>query len=642
MASNNPNSKDIKYLNKDFSSLKQSLIEYAKAYYPNTYNDFSSASPGTIFIDMAAYVGDVMSFYLDNQIQETFLQYAKQKENLMTMAYMLGYRPKVTSAASVTLDIYQQLPTMNSTSGSVVPDWRYALMLNQGAQVSSYGTNIPYYIPENVDFSVSSSENPTEITVYETDSTTKSKPTKFLLKKTVPAISGQVKSTRILAPSSREKFFTTTITDTDIIEIIDIVDSEGNKWYEVPYLAQSTIIQAKKNNKSNDPNYANSSIEVPYLMEVIDIPRRFATRFKSDSTLELQFGAGLNDNSLIDTIPDEDYLPNTYKVGMGSVEGKSLFFNTYNPANFTNTRAYGISPWDTTLTVTYLVGGGAKSNVGSNQITILSSYTSSFYGGLTPSAELESATLQSLAVNNPSASLGGGDGDTFDEIRLNTLSQFPSQMRAVTEQDYVSTIYSMPAKFGKVAKVYMTKDNTVQHEQLEANPNLEDSQALSAYILSYDINKNVTAPPAALLYNLKTYLSNYRMLTDSVSLKSGYIINIGVDFDIVLRPNYVGREVLANCLQVLKDFFNITNWQINQPIILSEVYTALDRVVGVQTVKKVEFYNISNADGPTYSQYGYDIKGATVGGIIYPSLDPSIFEIKYPDVDIYGRVVPFS
>jgi len=648
MASNKSNSKEIKYLNKDFTSLKQSLIEYAKAYFPNNYNDFSAASPGTMFIDMAAYVGDIMSFYLDNQIQETFLQYAKQKENLMTMAYMLGYRPKVTSAASTMVDVFQTLPAKSAVasngrlvSGSVHPDWRYAVILQEGTQIANAPGDSLYYIPETVDFSISSSANPTTIEVYQTDGTDTSKPTSFLLKKTVPAISGEVKTATILAPTTREKFFTTTLTDTDIIEIIDVQDSEGNRWYEVPYLAQSTIIQAKKNVAGADPNYAGSSIEVPYLMEVIDIPRRFATRFKSDNTLELQFGAGIPDKSLVEQSADEDYLPNAYKVGMGSIEGRSLLFNAYNPANYINTKAYGISPSDTTLTVRYLVGGGAKANVQSNQINRLVSYTSSFYGGITPSAEIESQTLRSLAVNNPSASSGGGDGDSFEEIRLNTLSQFPSQMRAVTEQDYLATIYSMPAKFGQVAKAYITKDSAVFKKQFEVKPELKDPSVLSAYILSYDVNSKVTTPPPALMHNLKTYISNYRMLTDSINLKSGYVINIGVDFDIVTRPNYTSREVLANCIQVMKDKFKITNWQINQPIILSDIYTALDQVLGVQTVKKVHFYNLSDADG-NYSKYGYDIQGATVNGIIYPSLDPSIFEIKYPDTDIYGRVVPFS
>lgn len=637
MASNPTNTKDIKYLNKDFSDLRSALIEYAKAYYPKTYNDFSVSSPGSMFIDMAAYVGDIMSFYLDNQIQENFLQYAKQKDNLMTMAYMLGYRPKVTAAASTTLDIFQTIPSFNPTTGSVRPDWRYALIIREGMQVNSIGSNIQYYIPDVVDFSVSSSSSPTSLTVYETDATGRI-PTKYLLKKSVTAVSGETKTSTITAPSSRTKFFTATLADKDILEILDVYDSDGNRWYEVPYLAQSTIIEAVKNEPANDPNYGNSSIEVPFLMQVTDVPRRFVTRFKSDDTIELQFGAGLPDNSITETNADEDYLPNVYKVGMGSVEGRSLFFNSYNPANFTNTRAYGLAPYNTTLTVKYLVGGGARSNVGSEQIRGINSYTSSFYGGATPDPILENATLLSLAVNNPSASSGGSDGDTLEEIRFNTLAQFPTQMRAVTEQDYLATIYTMPVKFGKVAKAYITKESFVQANQVD--PQVQDAQALSAYVLTYDVNQNLTQAPSALLYNLKTYLSNYRMITDSLNLKSAYIINIGVNFEITLRPNSVSREVLANCIQVLKDYFKITNWQINEPIILSEVYTALDKVIGVQTVKNVKIYNLTDKDG-VYSQYGYDIQGATVNNVIYPSLDPSIFEIKFPDSDIYGQVVTF-
>ena len=637
MASKSNNNKDIRYLSKDFSDLKTSLIEYAKAYYPNTYNDFSTSSPGSMFIDMAAYVGDIMSFYLDNQIQENFLQYAKQKDNIMTMAYMLGYRPKVTSAATTTLDVYQILPAINPGTGSV-PDWKYSLILEEGMQVSSYN-NVKYYIPENIDFSVSSSANPTEISVYETAD---NKPTKFLLKKRVSAVSGEVKTTTVAAPTTRAKFFTTVINDTEIIEILDVTDSDGNKWYEVPYLAQSTILHPKKNTIANDPNYHGSSLEVPYLLEVLDVPRRFVTRFRADDSLELQFGAGREDISPVsnDQEVDQKYLPDPKKVGMGTIDGTSLIFTSYNPANFVNTRTYGISPYNTTLTIKYLKGGGAKANVGSNQIVSIVNYTSSFYGGVTSDQALEASVLQSLAINNPSASSGGGDGDSIEEIRMNALANFPTQQRAVTEEDYLATVYSLPAKFGQVAKAYVTSDDFITNKQLEARPELRDSQVISTYVLSYDSNKNLVQPPAALMHNLKTYVSNFRLLTDSVHIKPAYIINIGVDFDIIIRPNYQSREVIANCIQVMKDYFNIDNWGINQPIIKSDVYTALDKVEGVQTVKKLDFYNLSDADG-NYSKFGYDIAGATLNGVIYPSLDPSCFEIKYPDQDIYGRVVTY-
>jgi hypothetical protein len=638
MATNSSNSKDIKYINKEFTDFRTSLIEYAKAYYPTAYNDFTTASPGSMFIDMAAYVGDVMSFYLDNQIQETFLQYAKQKDNLMTLAYMLGYRPKVTSASTTKLDVYQTVPSSTQGTGSGVPDFRYALLIQEGMQVSSnLGGNSKYYTPEAIDFSVSSSSNPTEITVYETDAGGAT-PIKYLLKKSVDVISGQVKTTTITAPTSRQKFFTTALTEDNIIEIISIIDSDGNTWYEVPYLAQDRVLLPKRNTINVDPNYAGSSIEVPYLIDILQVPRRFVTRFKSDDTLEIQFGAGLTDTNPTTQENDEKYLPNVDRVGLGLINGRSLFTNTYNPSNFVNTRTYGIAPYNTTLTVTYLVGGGAQSNVGSNVINVINTFTSSFFGGLVPDAVLGTDTVNSLAVNNPSASSGGGDGDTVDMIRMNSLANFPTQMRAVTQEDYLAIIDSMPSKFGQVAKSYITKDSFTYGRQLQAHSELNDPLSLSSYILSYDGNKNLIAPPPALFENLKTYISQYRMLTDNISLKTGYVINIGLDFDIVLRPNFTSKEVLSSCIQTLKDYFNIDNWNINQPIILSDVYTALDRVIGVQTVKRVDIYNLTDADG-NYSQYGYDIAGATLGGIIYPSLDPSCFEIKFPDTDIYGRVV---
>ena len=629
MANLQTNNKDIKYLNKDFASFKEALVEYAKAYFPTSYNDFSSASPGTMFIEMAAYVGDVMSFYLDNQIQETFLQYAKQKENLFTLAYMLGYRPKVTSAAAVNLEVFQTLPASGST-GNKVPDFNYALIIDGGMQVaSSVDSNVTFYVPEKVDFSVSSSADMTDISVYTVAGTD---PATYLLKKTVPAISGQVK-TATFNFGTATKFATSLLSDTNVIEIIDVVDSDGNKWYEVPYLAQDTIIEDVQNNIASNPDFGNQRITVPYILELLKVPRRFATRFKSDKTLELQFGAGVN------TDADETLLPTNYNVGLGTIDGVSKMNVAYDPTNFTTTQTYGLAPSNTTLTVRYLVGGGAQANIPSNELTSIVSRTTSFYGGLVDST-LGNATAASLAVNNPAPASGGGDGDSIEQIRLNTLNQFPSQMRAVTQQDYLAVIYSMPAKFGQVAKAYITHDTQTYKSQTTSTQNIQDPLATSAYVLAYNADKNLITPPSALLHNLKAYVSQYRMLTDSINLKSAYIINIGVNFDVTLRPNYSSRDVIANCLTELKTYFDIDKWGINQPIILSEIYTLLDKVAGVQTVRKVTIVNKAGISAG-YSEYAYDIPGATLNNVIYPSLDPSIFEVKYLNSDISGRVVTF-
>lgn len=630
MANTPTNTKDIKYINKDFADFKATLIEYAKSYFPTTYNDFSTASPGTMFLEMAAYVGDVLSFYLDNQLQETFLQYAKQKDNLFTLAYMLGYRPKVTSAATVDLDVYQTVPASGSI-GNLVPDLNYALIIDEGMQVTSTAnSNISFYVPEKVDFSVSSSLDPLEISVYSVDGS--GNPISYLLKKTARAFSGTVK-TATFSFGTAEKFAARTIQDTNIIEVISVVDADNNKWYEVPYLAQDIIMSPVQNTPGSSPQYSNDRNIAPYILNLEKVPRRFVTRFKTDETLELQFGAGINVEA------DEPFIPNPNMVGFGTIDSLSKLTTAYDPANFTRTETYGLAPSNTTLTVQYVAGGGAASNVPSNQLTKLGAFTYSFLGGIVDQTK-GTQVAQSVAVNNPTAAIGGGDGDTAEQLRLNTLNQFPSQMRAVTLQDYIAAAYSMPAKFGEVAKAYITKDDVLFDQYTNENTTMQDPFAASIYVLTYDSNLHLIQPPEVLKQNLKAYISQYRMLTDSINIKNAYVINIGVTFEIITRPNYNNRDVLAQCLVNLKEYFNTDNWQINQPIILSEIYTLLDRVDGVQTVQTVTVSNKSGeADG--YSKYSYDISAGTLKNIIYPSLDPSIFEVKYPDTDIQGRVVTY-
>lgn len=618
--------KDIRYLNKDFATFKEALIEYAKAYYPTSYNDFSTSSPGTMFIDMAAYVGDVLSFYLDNQTQETFLEYAKQPSNLYTLAYMLGYRPKVTSAAIVNLDVYQQLPASGS---SYTPDFEYALTLQQGAEIkSNVNNNIFFYLPNSVNFNLSSSINPTDISVY---TTVGGNPNTYLLKKTTQAISGQVKSTT-LTFGAAERFPVRNIQDTNIIEIINVEDSDGNIWYEVPYLAQNFILKPIANTQAAYPELYSEANEVPFVLEKQLVPYRFVSRFKENNSLELEFGAGISNQ-----VSASGYLPNPNNVGIGTVNGMTLLNTAFDPTNFVTNDTYGLAPQNTTLTVQYIVGGGAVSNVQVNQLTTIVSATAD-YDNVPSNPTLANTIKASLAFNNAERAIGGGDGDSPEQLKLNTLNQFPTQMRAVTQQDYLGMVLGMPAKFGQVAKAYVTKDEATFFQYVVNQPGERDPLATSIYLLSYNVEGQFETPGPAILQNIQTYLKEYRMLTDTIRLKPAYIINIKVSFDIVVLPNFSARDTIANCLAVLKVLFNRENYQINQPIIIANIYTALSQVAGVQTTNRISIINLSGTN-TGYSQYSYDIAGATLNGIIYPSLDPSIFEVKYPDTDIQGRVV---
>ena len=612
--------KDIKYLNRDFNSFKTSLIDYTKTYFPTTYNDFSPASPGMMVMEMSAYVGDILSFYLDNQVQETYLQYARQSNNIFELAYMFNYTPKVTGVASSILSVYQLLPSKLSGS-TYIPDFDYSLKINRNASVSStFVGGAPFITQDEVDFSISSSTDPTEVTVYQISS---GNPTLYLLKKEVKAISAAINTTTF-SFGNPLKFSTVNINNSKIIDVLDIIDSEGNEWYQVDHLAQDVIYDSLKNTNPNDPNNYQNVGDAPYLLKLKKVQRRFVTRFINTGSLQLQFGAGTTNDV------DENIIPNSDNIGLGLPFGQSKLTSAYSPTNFIFTNTYGIAPSNTTLTVRYLTGGGATSNAPSNTLTQITG-TIKFLN-----SNLNSVTAQtirnSLAVNNLEAADGGGDGDTLEEIRQNTISNYSTQLRTVTQDDYMIRALSMPSRFGVITKIY------VEPAKLTNIGIGEIPSILDLYVLTYNINKNLNNASTTLKQNLSTYLSQYRVIGDSIKIKDAFIINIGVNFDIIVRPDYNNNDVLNNCIVALQSYFSIDVWQINQPIILRDIYVLLDKVEGVQTVQVVEIINKAG-ESLGYSQYEYDIKGATYNNVVYPSLDPSIFEVKNLNQDINGRVV---
>ena len=615
--------RDIRYINRDFNDFRNTLIQYSKTYFPDTYNDFTPESTGMLFMEMASYVGDVLSFYLDNQIQETFIQKARQTENLFNLAYMLGYTPKVTTAASVNIDFYQQVPAKSSGS-VIVPDYDYALLIPENTQVTSNtNSNTQFLIEDTIDFTFSSSMDPTEVSVYQLSGTT---PTYFLLKKTRKAISATVNSTS-LTFNAAVRFDTRTINDTNIIGVLDVFDSEGNEWYEVPNLAQENVFDTIRNTNTNDPNYIDNS-DAPYLLQLKQVQRRFVTRFKNTGSLELQFGAG----NFGDT--DEEIIPNPDNVGLGLPFEKTKLTTAFSPLNFVFTNTYGIAPYNTTLTVRYLTGGGVESNVEAGALTIVDDTNVRFLNTNLANTSLANQIFNSLATNNVLAANGGQDGDTIEEIRQNATGNFQNQLRTVTKEDYLIRALSMPSNLGVIAKAYAIPAKIAEYQPGEL-PTI-----LDLYILSYDIDKKLRTASTTLKKNLKTYLSEYRMINDAIRIKDAFVVNIGVEFDIIVLPNSNNNEVLTRCINSLENYFDINQWQINQPILLPDLYVLLDKVEGVQTVKKVTIVNKAG-EALGYSAYGYDVQGATVNDVVYPSIDPMIFEIKFPNEDIKGRVVPF-
>jgi len=600
---------NVSYLNKTFSDFKTNLINYARTYFPTTYNDFSEASPGNMFIEMAAYVGDVMSFYLDTQVQENFLLYAKEKENLYALSYMLGYRPKASYASVTTVDIYQLIPSLGD-----VPDYSYAVVIPENTQLTANGFGTKFLTVDKVDFTDTTN---TEITFVDNNL--------FLLKKSVNAISAEIKSIT-LNFSTPQKFQISTITDTNILQILDATDAQGNKWYEVPYLAQSTIFDKVSNPTSGSDG-------VPYLLQLKRVPRRFVSRLLSDNTLQLEFGAGISNKS------DQTILPTPDTIGLGLVPGISTLYDDYNKAGVFFTQEYGLAP-SNNITVRYLVGGGITSNINANTITTIDKSGIIFPNGGGPA---NTTILNSVAVVNNIPASGGRNGDQVEEIRNNAFNAYQSQLRAVTREDYMVRALSLPSNYGSIAKVYVTQD--VAKEMLPtptvATTEERNPLSLDMYILGYNSNKQLTSASTTLKQNLATYINEFRMVTDAINIKDAFYINIGINFDITVKSGFNNNTVITDCIVALQDYFNIEKWNINQPITISDVISTLLNVKGVQSVVKLEFINKQDSTGTTYSPYTYDIPGATRRNIIYPSLDPSIFEVRYPNTDIQGRVVPF-
>jgi hypothetical protein len=605
--------KNISYLNKSFTDFKSALQEYAKTYFPNTYNDFTEATPGNMFIEMASYVGDVTSFYLDTQVQENFLLYAKEKENLYAQAYVMGYRPKASYASNTNVDIYQMVPSV-STDGGITynPDLaNYGFIIPANTVITSTSTGTKFLTTQQIDFTNTSSA---ELTFMNSNF--------YLIKKSVPAISAEVKTTT-LNIAANQKFATATISDSNILQILNVTGSDGNSWYEVPYLAQTSAFQKITNTGAN-------SDQVPYLLQLQRVPRRFVSRILSDNTLQLEFGAGLSTDKT-----DSQIIPTAGSIEAGSVPGISLLTNNYNEASTFFTQEYGLAP-SGSLIVKYLVGGGITSNVPVNDLTIIDKTSIYFKNGTPPDANLAVSVSNSVISANPFPSAGGRDGDSVEEIRQNALYSFSTQLRAVTKDDYIVRALSMPADYGTVAKAYISQDFNNNPQETVAYTQQYNPLSLDLYILSYNNNKQLTTGSITLKENLVTYLNQYRMVTDAINIKDAYYINIGLNFDITVSSGYANKDVLTSCISTLQDYFNIDKWQINQPITLSDIQSKLLQIKGVQSVVKLE---VTNKQGGNYSQYGYDIIGATRNGNVYPSLDPAIFEVRFPNTDIQGRVV---
>jgi hypothetical protein len=664
--------KDIKYLNRDFTSLRSTLIDFSKTYFPKTYSDFNETSPGMLFIEMASYIGDSLSYYIDDTLKENLMVHAEDPKSVIALSQFLGYTPRLSTPATVVLSVYQTVPAIFDGT-EYREDTSYLLRIKPGMAVSSTN-NVRFITEDVVDFS---EEFNRDISVYEVDEY--GNPVLFLVRKEVTAISADFRE-ETFSFGTYAPYPTIRISTPNIIRIQSITDSSGNIWYEVPYLAQETVVVEQPNITDYNTELAQFRDEVPSLLKFVKTARRFTTRIDDEGNMVIQFGAGQSDTL------SETLIPNLKNVGLGlpnSVENRVNV--SIDPTNFLKTRTYGITPVATELTVRYLVGGGVQSNVGAGEITTVERIEFDTSVNLISPANvpLLNNIQQSVAVDNEDPATGGRGAESIEEIRNNALAHFSTQNRAVTTKDYEVRILSLPSRFGSVAKVFAVADGNLDNNSPSSilaspsnlneltdivlgiinNEELEDGEvteavvktelteflkgkstnriennnpfAVNLYVLGYDKDKKLTNLNLAVKENLKKFINQYRMLTDGINIIDGFVVNIGIDFDITVFPNYNKGEVILNCIEELKEYFNIDKWTFNNTIILSDLELLLASVDGVKSVSSVSVKNVTGPDYPNGNSYNID--EATVDGVIYPSLDPCVFEIRNPNKDIRGR-----
>ncbi len=631
---------NVNYTSKDFSTIKADLIEYTKSYFPNTYKDFNETSPGMMLIELSSYVGDVLSYYIDYNYKENILSTATEKRNVRRLAEFLGYKTANKTASIAKLKVTTNIGV--DSNGN--PDYSAApASIGTGLQIkSNVDSELIFETTGEVDFTVSGSPDTPSISAPDLDANGEA--SSYTLTRYVRAISGETKS-KSFTVTSPTKFLELDLGVNNVVEILDVTDSSGQKWYEVDYLAQQRILKEKhySDDSTRTTGYDqgdgisdNSLVTIPYVMEYINTNKKFVQKFDQDSdSTKLMFGNGLYRYNQTGS-QQTSIFSAVEQTGL-SLNGTSFssINATLNELIASNNLNLGETPANTIMTVRYRVGGGNASNAQVGEITDVQNAPS----GVT------------ITVTNDEPSSGGTDGQTVDEIKQNASAFFSTQLRCVTREDYQSRILSMPAKFGNIAKTYVER--------------LDDTGGLIVSTLSYNQNRQLVSTPQLILQNLRTYIDKFRLINDQLdfgytindTIFSGYHINFGVKFQVNSDRRINSTQVKLDVIDVIKDFFKIDKMQFRQSINLNDLQYNILGLDGVIGIKELRLFQRGNdigvnrnlvyyrADGTLSnngeSGYGfeYNFQNALENGIIRPSVTPAVFELKNPNKDIYGKVI---
>ena len=601
MATNKP---EINYLARDFETIKSQLVEYAKRYYPNQYNDFTDASFGSFLLDAVSYIGDVASFQLDYQSNENMLASAVNRDNIIKLARQLGYKAPLSPNVTGFVTVYLNVPSAASNAG---PDLNYLPLLKQGTTFSTVEGAV-FVLTEDVDFS----EQGTDFVVSEVDDTT-GIPTKYAAKRQAPVASGIIEQrTEVVEDrSTKSGFLKVDIAEEEVIEIISVTDTEGNVYYEVDSLTQDIIYKSFNNEGTTSSN------TLKVMMPTV-AARRFIVDF-ADGTVSLIFGNGKEDSSsALDSINDPTQV-------VLQKHGKDYISSTVlDPTVLTDNRQLGIGPSNTNLIITYRYNASDFLSAGANALNQVDSAEFTFPTTATDQATKDGVAA-SLEVENEDRIAGNRLEFTNDELKQLAASSYAAQNRIVTTQDYEAFSYRMPSQFGSICRAYAKRDD------------FSPRRSINLYVLSKDDDDALTVASQAIKDNLKTWLSRHKTISDSVDILNGRIINFGIRFSFVSSPNYSLIDARRAAEERLRFELDKRKYYFGESIDVSHLTKVINDVEQVIDVTKFEVYSIT---GSPYSDVEYDfIKNTTADGRFIKLPDDFIFEIKNLDATITGEAI---
>jgi len=591
----------INYTDRDFDSIRKDLENYAKRYYPNTFKDFNEASFGSLMLDTVSYIGDILSFYLDYQTNESFLDSAIEYNNVIRLARQLGFKLNSNPSSYGEVTFYIEVPSTTSSGGA--PDTNYAPILKAGSTVDSTGGGT-YTLLEDVDFAKSSNLVVAGVINSETG-----EPTSYIIRAKGRIVSGRVTS-ETKTVGEFQRFLRVSLASNTAAEVMSVTDSENHVYYEVDNLSQNVIYKAIHNNNA-DKN------TTPSILKAVPVARRFVVEFDGEQTF-MQFGYGSDSELLSESVVD----PATVIL---ELHGRNYITDReFDPSKLISTDKFGIAPANTDLTVVYRVNTTRDVNAAVDTIKEVSSAIFKFTNAGALDSEVRGNVRNSLEFTNEEPITGDVSLPSSDEIRQRVIAHFATQNRAVTLEDYQSVVYGMPGKFGMIKRCAVARDFG------------EFKRNLNIYVMSEDPETGkLTVANNTLKDNLKTWLAQHKMINDTIDIVDATIVNFGVEYIIATDYETNRFTALNNANLALRKQFNNPG-DIGEPIYITDIYRALQGVPGVIDVLSVE---VVPKAGGVYSTLEYDFDGALSGdGRQINSKNNIVFELKYANTDIQGSV----